>query len=70
MVPEEIQEEGKHRGVGVLKAYLQFARDVIMVKPSVGDEPKASLNSGFLRHSRFVAMRVSLRLEFAVIGLT
>ncbi len=31
MVPEEIQEEGKQRGVGVLKPYLQYARDGIAV---------------------------------------
>lgn len=48
MVPEQIQEEGKHRGVGVLKAYLQFARDGIMVKPSVGDEPESEFEQWVL----------------------
>jgi len=36
MSPEEIQDEGKHWGVRVLKGYLQFARDGIAVSPKVG----------------------------------
>jgi very-short-patch-repair endonuclease len=34
MIPEEIQDEGKQRGVKVLKGYLQFARDGISVIPT------------------------------------
>jgi very-short-patch-repair endonuclease len=35
MTPEDIQEEGKHWGVRVLKAYLQYARDGHFIMPSV-----------------------------------
>jgi very-short-patch-repair endonuclease len=35
MTPEDIQEEGKHWGVRVLKAYLQYARDGHSILPSV-----------------------------------
>ncbi len=31
MSPEDIQDEGKHPGVGVLKRYLQYARDGVVV---------------------------------------
>src|SRR5579884_1336260 len=34
MTPEDIQDEGKHPGVGVLKRYLQYARDGIAVGPT------------------------------------
>lgn len=37
MKPEEIQDEGKHWGVRVLKGYIQFARDGSAVLPVMGD---------------------------------
>jgi superfamily I DNA and/or RNA helicase/very-short-patch-repair endonuclease len=37
--PEDIQDEGKHRGVGVLKRYLQYARDGMVVNATpTGEE--------------------------------
>ncbi|HEU5232236.1 MAG TPA: DUF4011 domain-containing protein [Terriglobales bacterium] len=39
MSPEDIQDEGKHRGVGVLKRYLQYARDGMVVNATpTGEE--------------------------------
>jgi very-short-patch-repair endonuclease len=38
MVPEEIQDEGKNRGVRVLKGYLQFARDGFVAAPTPAGE--------------------------------
>jgi hypothetical protein len=38
MLPEDIQDEGKHPGVGVLKRYLQYARDGMAVSTISEDE--------------------------------
>lgn len=38
LVPEEIEDEGKHWGVRVLKGYLQFARDGLASIPSANGE--------------------------------
>lgn len=38
MIPEEIQDEGKHWGVKALKGYLQFARDGFVATPTASGE--------------------------------
>jgi hypothetical protein len=42
MIPEDIQDEGKHLGVGVLKRYLQYARDGVAVSAIRTDEEPES----------------------------
>lgn len=49
MVPEEIQDEGKHWGVKVLKGYLQFARDGISVIPTTGGECESEFEQWVLQ---------------------
>jgi very-short-patch-repair endonuclease len=49
MIPEEIQEEGKQRGVKVLKGYLQFARDGFVAIPTAQGECESEFEEWVLQ---------------------
>lgn len=52
MIPEEIEEEGKQRGVKVLKGYLQFARDGFVAIPTEQGECESEFEEWVLQALR------------------